>query len=154
MKLNPLEKFLGSGFYAGYLPKVPGTWGSLFAMIIILIPGMENPSIMIFLISFFIVIGVPVATKFESVYGKDPKECTIDEFVGTWIALLFVPKKIWWFLLAFIIWRVLDIVKPYPARKLESIKGGWGIMLDDIAAGIYSFISVQLIIYAFNMFTK
>ena len=154
MKLNFVERIIGSGFFTGYLPKISGTWGSMLALIIILIPGMENPSLMIFMISLFIVIGVPIATKFEETYGKDPKQCTVDEVVGMWISLLFVPKKIWWFLLAFIIWRVMDIVKPFPARKFESIKGGWGIMLDDIMAGIYSFISVQLIIYAFNMLTK
>jgi phosphatidylglycerophosphatase A len=154
MKINFIEKLLGSGFYFGYLPKVPGTWGSLAALIIYMIPGFENPALMIFMVSFFIVIGVPIATKFEAIYGVDPKECTIDEVVGMWITLLFLPKKIWWIAIAFIIWRIMDIIKPYPARKFESIKGGWGIMLDDIMAGIFSFISVQLIIYFFNLIIK
>ncbi|MBI5730171.1 MAG: phosphatidylglycerophosphatase A [Ignavibacteriales bacterium] len=131
-----------------------GTWGSFAGLIIYLIPGFENPSLMILMISLFILIGVPIATKFESIYGKDPKECTIDEIVGMWISLLFLPKKIWWIILAFLIWRVLDIIKPYPARNLEKVKGGWGIMLDDIMAGIYSFILIQLTIYIFNLITK
>ncbi len=154
MKINIFEKILGSGFYTGYLPIASGTWGSLAALIIFLIPGFENPSIMIFMISLFILIGVPIATKFELIYGKDPKECTIDEVVGMWISLLFIPKKIWWIIIAFLVWRALDILKPFPANKLENIKGGWGIMLDDIAAGLYSFMIVQITIYLFNMLAK
>ena len=154
MKLNSLEKILGSGFYTGYLPKAPGTFGSFAALVIYLIPGFENPSFMILFISLFILIGVPIADKFEVVYGKDPSQCTIDEIVGMWITLLFVPKKIWFIGLAFIIWRVMDIIKPFPAGKLESIKGGWGIMLDDIIAGIYSFIIVQIVIDIFNLIIK
>ena len=154
MKINFVEKLLGSGFYSGYIKTASGTWGSLAGLIIYLIPGFENPSLMILMISFFILIGVPIATKFELIYGNDPKECTIDEIVGMWITLLFLPKKIWWIILAFLIWRVLDIIKPYPARKLENVKGGWGVMLDDIMAGIYSFVLVQLTIYVFNLLTK
>ncbi len=154
MKINFFEKLLGSGFYTGYIRFASGTWGSLAALIIYLVPGFENPSLMIFMISLFILIGVPIGDKFEALYGKDPKECTIDEVVGMWITLLFLPKKIWWIVLAFLIWRVMDIVKPFPARKLESIKGGWGIMLDDVMAAIYSFISIQLIIYFFNILVK
>jgi len=154
VKISFVEKLLGSGFYAGYLPKAPGTWGSFFALIIYFIPGFENPSLMIFMISLFILIGVPIADKFEAVYGKDPKECTIDEVVGMWITLLFLPKKIWWIILAFLIWRVMDIIKPFPVRNLEKIKGGWGVILDDILAGIYSFITIQLVIFYFNKIVK
>ena len=154
MKINFVEKLLGSGFYTGYSRFASGTMGSLAGLIIYLIPGFENPSLMIFMISLFILIGVPIADKFEARYGKDPKECTIDEVVGMWITLLFLPKKIWWIVLAFLIWRAMDIIKPFPARKLEDVKGGWGVMLDDIMAGIYSFISIQLIIYFFNMIVK
>lgn len=154
MKINFLKKFLGSGFYTGYIQFASGTWGSFAALIIYLVPGFENPALMIFMISLFILIGVPIADKFETLYGKDPKECTIDEVVGMWITLIFLPKKIWWIILAFLIWRAMDILKPFPARKLEDVKGGWGVMLDDIMAGIYSFISIQLIIYVFNMIVK
>jgi phosphatidylglycerophosphatase A len=154
VKLNFFEKMLGSGFFTGYLPMIPGTWGSLAALLIYLIPGFENPSFMFLMISLFIVIGIPIGDRFESVYGKDPKECTIDEVVGMWITLLFLPRKIWWIIAAFVIWRLMDIVKPFPARQFEKIKGGWGIMLDDITAGLYSFISIQMVIYLYNLFLK
>ena len=147
MKLNLIEKILGSGFFTGYIPFASGTFGSLAAVIIYLIPGFENPTILLLLISIFTVVGVNLGSKFEKIYGKDPKECTIDEFVGTWISLLFLPKNLVYVLGAFLIWRVFDIIKPFPANYVEKIKGGWGIMLDDIIAGFYSFIVVQIILY-------
>ncbi len=112
-----------------------------------MIPGMENPAILSFLIALFTVWGIKIGTKFEKVYGKDPSQCTIDEFVGSWISLLFIPKKIWFILAAFVIWRVLDIVKPFPARQMEKLNGGLGIMMDDIVSGIYSMIIMHIIIY-------
>ena len=151
MKINYFENLIGSGFYTGYIKKASGTFGSLAGLLIYLIPGFENPSVMIFFISLFIVMGVPIAIKFENKYGTDPKEYTNDEVIGMWISLLFVPKKIWWIIIAFLIWRFLDIVKPFPAKQLENVKNGWGVLLDDIAAGIYSFIILQLIIYVFNL---
>ena len=152
MKINSVEKLIGSGFYTGYLPKMSGSYASFVALLLFLIPGFENPSLMIFLISFCILIGVPIAVKFEGVYGEDPAEYTLDEFIGMWITLLFIPKKVWFLLLAFIIWRIFDIIKPYPARKLESVKNGWGVILDDVMAGIYSFMTIQVIIYLYNLF--
>lgn len=154
MKPNIVEKIIGSGFFTGYVKKASGTFGSLAGLVIYLIPGFENPSIMIFFITLFIMIGVPIARKFESVYGEDPKEYTNDEIIGMWITLLFIPKKIWWIILGFFIFRILDIIKPFPAKQLESVKNGWGVLLDDIAAGIYSFISLQLVVFAFNSFIK
>ncbi|HOI29991.1 MAG TPA: phosphatidylglycerophosphatase A [Melioribacteraceae bacterium] len=152
MKLNQIEKFIGSGFYTGYIPKASGTFASLLAMLLFLIPGFENPSILIFIISLSIVAGVKIANRFESVYGKDPSQFTFDEFIGTWITLLFIPKKIWYLVPAFILWRFLDIVKPFPAKKLELLKGGWGVVLDDVMAGIYSFIVIQITIHLINRF--
>ena len=150
MKINLLERLLGSGFFSGYIPIAPGTFGSLIALAIYLIPGFENPTILLTLISLFSIIGIYTGNKFEKIYGKDPAQCTIDEMVGMWITLLFIPKYIWYILIAFIIWRILDIIKPFPANIVEKIKGGWGIMLDDIVAGIYSLILVHIIIYFIN----
>ena len=147
MKINFIERMLGSGFFTGYIPFASGTFGSLMAIAIYLIPGFENPTILLSLISFFSIIGIHLGNKFEKVYGKDPSQCTIDEMVGMWITLLFLPKYIWFILIAFIIWRILDIIKPFPANIVEKIKGGWGIMLDDIIAALYSLILIHIIIY-------
>jgi phosphatidylglycerophosphatase A len=147
LKLNLIEKLLGSGFYTGYVPFASGTFGSLAAVLIYLIPGFENPTVLLLSISIFTVIGVNLGTKFEKIYGRDPKECTIDEFVGTWISLLFLPKNVLFISGAFIIWRLFDIIKPFPANSVEKIKGGWGIVLDDVISGFYSFIVIQIILY-------
>lgn len=146
MKINKIEKFIGSGFFSGFLPFAPGTFGSLVALLIYLIPGFENPFIMLLSISIFTVWGIRIGNVFEKVYGKDPSSCVIDEFVGTWISLLLIPKNILFIAIAFVIWRVLDIVKIYPANKIEKLSGGYGIMLDDIISGIYTLILIHLII--------
>ncbi|HSD64919.1 MAG TPA: phosphatidylglycerophosphatase A [Ignavibacteriaceae bacterium] len=145
-ELNFFEKLIGSGFYTGFIPFASGTFGSLAALIIYYIPGFEKPEIIIPVTIFFIIYGIFVGSKFEKFYGKDPSECTIDEIVGTWISLLFLPK-IWWLsLVVFLLWRASDIIKPFPARKLESLNGGLGIMIDDIISSIYVLLIVQLYI--------
>ena len=153
MKLNLIEKLIGSGLFTGVIPKASGTFASFIALLIFLIPGFENPTILMIVISFSIVIGVGIADKFESIYGKDPKQFTLDEFIGMWITLLFIPKKIWFLIPAFLVWRLLDIIKLFPAKKIETIKGGWGVILDDVILGIYSFIIIQTTIHIINRIT-
>lgn len=150
MKLNPIEKFVGSGFYTGYIPLASGTFGSIAGLLIYFIPNFERLYIIIPAILIFTIWGIKLGSKFEEVYGKDPAECTIDEVVGMWITLLFVPKNIWNALIAFVVWRSMDIIKPFPARKSESLPGGLGIMMDDIISGIYALIIVHLILVIFN----
>lgn len=152
MKINFFEKLLGSGFYSGYSPFISGTIGSLVAIGFFMIPGFEQLFIIIPAIIIFFVYGVFVGDKFEIQYGKDPAECTIDEFVGTWISLIALPKTIWILMAAFILWRILDIIKPPPARNLEKIKGGLGIMLDDVVSGAYTLIIMHLAVYLLGPF--
>lgn len=152
MKINQIEKILGSGFLTGYIPFASGTFGSLAAVLIYLIPGFENLYVILPFTILFLLIGFPIATKFEGIYGKDPSQCTIDEIVGTWISLILIPKNIWYITIAFVIWRMLDILKPYPANKIERIKGGVGIMMDDVIAGFYSLIFIHIIILIINNF--
>ena len=149
MKINFFEKFFGSGFYTGYIPLASGTFASLAALAIYFIPNFEKPHVIIPAIFVFTLLGIRLGTKFESMYGKDPAECTIDEVVGMWISLLFLPKDFFIALIAFIVWRTLDIIKPFPARKSESLEGGLGIMLDDLISAIYSLIIVHLILLIF-----
>lgn len=150
MRLNFINKLLGSGFYTGYVPVASGTFGSLAGLIIYYIPGFENPVILIPAIIVFSLYGIYVGTEFEKVYGKDPAECTIDEVVGMWISLLFVPKILWVSALVFLIWRLFDIVKPFPARRLEKLEGGLGIMIDDIVSSIYVLLLVHLFILIYG----
>ncbi|MBN2572807.1 MAG: phosphatidylglycerophosphatase A [Ignavibacteriales bacterium] len=147
MKINKFEFFLGSGFLTGYIPFASGTFGSFIATLLYyFIPNFEKPYIIFpfIIITFF--YGIYIAQKFEMKYGKDPAQCTIDEFVGTWIALFLLPKNLILISIAFVIWRLLDIVKPFPAKQAEKAKGGLGIMLDDVVSGIYTFIIIKIII--------
>ena len=80
----------------------------------------------------------------EQRYGHDPAEVTIDEVVGMWISLFLLPKKIFIVIAAFFVFRFFDIIKPFPARKFDKMHGGFGIMMDDVIAGIYTNIILQI----------
>ena len=152
MKINFFEKLIGSGFLTGYSPVASGTVGSIAALLIYLIPGFEQLFIIIPAIILFLVYGIYLGDKFEAEYGKDPAQCTIDEIVGTWISLIALPKTTWIIVAAFLLWRILDIIKPAPARNLEKLKGGLGIMIDDVVSGIYTLIIMHLIVYLLGKF--
>ena len=94
-----------------------------------------------------ILLGAWSSTVAEQYWGEDPSRVVIDEVVGQWIALLAVPAVFsWWHVLAaFILFRFFDIVKPLGVRQMENFKSGWGIMADDILAGIYGAIILYLI---------
>ncbi len=152
MKINFFEKLIGSGFYTGFFPIASGTVGSLAAILIYLIPGFENLFVIIPATLIFMSYGIIVGTKFESQYGKDPSECTVDEVVGTWISLIALPKSLWITVTAFFLWRILDIIKPPPAGNLERLNGGLGIMIDDVISGIYTLIIMHLVVYLLGKF--
>jgi phosphatidylglycerophosphatase A len=152
LKINSFEKLIGSGFYTGYFPVASGTIGSLAALLIYLIPGFEQLFIIIPFTLIFIVYGIYLGNKFEINYGKDPAECTVDEVVGTWISVIALPKTLWIIVATFFLWRILDIIKPPPARNLERLNGGLGIMIDDVVSGIYTLIIMHLVVYLFGTF--
>lgn len=151
----------------GYLPLAPGTWGSLLALgfylaLRLAIFGRFSISLgtansrlhsrflfgEILAIAAVSVLGIWAASRTERVLDvKDPGKVVVDEVAGQLIALLPVPMvvdELWWvwIMLAFIMFRVFDIVKPFPARRFESLHGGLGIMADDIVAGVYAAIVV------------
>ncbi len=152
--MNIFTKALGSGFFTGYFPFASGTIASLLATLIYFIPGFEKIYIIIPMIIIFTILSIPIGNKFEIIYGKDPLACTLDEFVGTWISYLFLPKKFLLIFIAFLLWRILDILKPFPARKMENLNGGLGIIIDDIISGIYTCLIMNIIynIFLFNKF--
>jgi phosphatidylglycerophosphatase A len=152
LQINFFEKFIGSGFYAGYSPVASGTAASIIALLIYFVPGFEQLYIIVPVSILFLLYGIPIGTKFEKIYGKDPKQCTIDEFVGMWISLIALPKTIGIALTAFFIWRILDIIKPPPARKLEKINGGFGIMVDDVVSAIYTLLIMHVVVYLVGKF--
>jgi phosphatidylglycerophosphatase A len=152
LRINFFEKLIGSGLYSGFAPVASGTVGSLVAIIIYLIPGFENLYIIIPITVIFLIYGIFLGSKFEAKYGKDPAQCTIDEFIGTWISLIALPKTIGVITVTFFLWRILDIIKPPPARNLEQLNGGMGIMIDDLVSGIYTLIIMHLVVYLLGTF--
>ncbi|HQF44019.1 MAG TPA: phosphatidylglycerophosphatase A [Ignavibacteriaceae bacterium] len=145
--INLFEKIVGSGLYTGYIPIASGTFGSIVGVLIYLIPGFENPYVIIPSIIILFVYGIYVSGKFEKQFGKDPSQCTVDEIVGTWVSFILLPKKLLVIMFAFLLWRLLDIIKPFPARNSEKINGGLGIMLDDVISGFYTVIIIHLTVY-------
>ena len=136
-----LVKLFASGFYSGYSPVASGTVGSAVAVAIYFIPGFEQPAVMITVILVSLVLGIKASRVMEGRYGHDPGEVTIDEMVGMWVSLLFMPKDWLVVAIAFVLFRIFDIIKPYPARKFDTVTGGIGIMMDDVIAGIYTWVT-------------
>ncbi len=143
-------KLVATGFYSGYSPVIPGTAGSLVGVALYLIPGFENPLSMLIITIAAFFIGVFVSKQMEKQLGDDPAPVVIDEIVGMWISLIFLPKTLSVILITFFFFRGYDIFKPQPARYVERHKNGWGIMLDDVVAGIYANISAQTLILIFS----
>jgi phosphatidylglycerophosphatase A len=92
-------------------------------------------------------IGVYVGNKVEPYWGKDSYRVVIDEVAGMWVAMLFIPPTLTLLIAGFILFRFFDIVKPLYIRKMEAFKGGWGVMLDDVLAGIYANLVLQIIVF-------
>ena len=146
MLLKKIAYTIATGFGSGYFPLIPGTAGSFIALMIFVLIPLDNVSwLIICLIVFF--TGVWAAKIVEKEHGKDPGLVVIDEFVGQWISLLFLPRIFLVFIAAFIIFRILDILKPFPANDSQKLAHGWGIMIDDVIAGIYTNVIIQLLLF-------
>lgn len=146
------HNFIATGFGSGYSPIAPGTAGALLAMLIwwgyslLFSHCISIPVLTFIVIVVFTFAGVWSSSVVEKYWGEDPSRVVVDEMVGTWIALLAVPEGAHWgyMLTAFVLFRFFDIVKPLGVRKMESLPSGFGIMADDILAGIYGFIVIYL----------
>jgi phosphatidylglycerophosphatase A len=147
-------KLIATGFYSGYSPFAPGTAGSIVGCLFFLIPGFENYYLLPIAIVAVFFIGVITSNQMEKQLGEDPPPVVIDEIVGMWISLLFLPKGLIVAFTAFIFFRIFDIVKPQPARYMERFQHGWGIMLDDVFAGIYANLTTQLLIWFIPALTR
>jgi len=137
---------VGTFFGAGLLRPGPGSWGSAAAALLWLAAARGfhlAPGPLAWLTAAAalcaIAIGIPAATIVERESGRpDPGRVVIDEVAGQWIALIGSRVNLSHLLAGFLFFRLFDIVKPWPARQLESLPAGWGIMLDDVAAGVYA----------------
>ncbi len=146
-------KFMATGFGSGWLPAAPGTWGAsvavlmLYPLYLLKLDSYQTNLILCLSIVLFTWIGVKACDALENEWGEDPKHVVIDEMIGVWIALLGHPLSIFHIVGAFILFRFFDIAKPLGIRQLENIKGGWGVMLDDVVAGVYANIVLQIMYY-------
>ena len=143
----------------GYLPLMPGTYGSLVAVGIFLgftqaVKG--NALVAVVVVSIVVVTfaGIWAASRTEALDNrKDPSKVVVDEVAGQLISLfpltLFAHWSIVVVIVSFILFRFFDIVKPYPARRLEALKGGFGVMCDDLIAGIYAAAITSIIVAVF-----
>jgi phosphatidylglycerophosphatase A len=133
-------------FGAGLGKPGPGTWGSVATVLLwALYAKLAHPTptalliALIVLIAFSLTLGIPAATIVARESGrKDPQFVVIDEVAGQAITLLFSPFDWKHGLIALALFRIFDITKPFPVRQLESLPEGWGIVLDDVAAGLYA----------------
>ncbi|MGC2451117.1 MAG: phosphatidylglycerophosphatase A [Candidatus Sulfotelmatobacter sp.] len=150
----PLWAELSATFFRiGYIRPGPGTWGSAAAMILWAaiahqLPEVARTPTLIFLAVLVTSIGIPAATQVARAFSrKDPQFVVIDEVAGQLITLISVPLAWKTFLAGFILFRAFDIVKPPPVRQLEKLPEGTGIVLDDVAAGIYALVVMQLLLH-------
>ena len=133
-------------FYVGFLPKAPGTWGSIVTVVILYFAWPTQWYIQVPIIFAIFIFGAWTAGAAEEYYGHDARRIVIDEVAGQMLAVFMAPHKMVAFALAFLFFRLFDIVKPPPARQWESLRGGWGVMADDMAAGAYAAILTNFIL--------
>lgn len=151
----PFAVIIGTGFGSGYSPIAPGTAGALVgcafvALLHFFAPAKFYLSGLFFLIFTFFFLGAKAADRLAPEWGHDPSRIVADEMVGLWIAMLWVPFSWFNLALAFGLFRLFDIWKPLGIRQMEKLPGGWGVMMDDVLAGIYSLAVVHLSLFVLN----
>lgn len=145
MKKKEFVKIISSFFYIGYVPFFGGTAASFVTLFLYLYLVNHFAVYLIFLI-ILIILGLLFKKESEDVFGfKDPPEVVIDEVIGMLIALFMMPATFKFLALGFIIFRVFDIIKPYPANRIEDSSSRFSIIGDDIIAAIYTNLILQII---------
>ena len=145
--------WVATGLGAGYFPVAPGTAGSVVGLALVIAlrqTSLQPPELglcLAALAGLLFALGVWSAGKAEKTLGRvDPGQVVIDEVLGQIITFIATPRITWVGLVAgFILFRAFDVVKPFPARQAERFPGGWGIMLDDVVAGLYSLIVLLIL---------
>ncbi len=143
--MKTVIKMMASGLYLGYSPIASGTIGSLLGVLIFL--QMYNfPSLYVCVCFLLILLGFLTSGRAEAIYGeKDSRKIVIDEIAGMCIVYLGMQARLWIIVTGFLIYRIFDVMKPPPAKRVEKIKGSAGIMLDDIICAIYANIILQVL---------
>jgi phosphatidylglycerophosphatase A len=141
-------KIIASSFGIGYLQKGAGTVAALFCCLFWYATGIAAFPwwAQLLTITVFFFVGMAAATEVENEWGHDSNRVVIDEVQGMMTALFLLPFDWHYFLAAFVLFRFFDILKPFGIRRMEAVKGGWGVMLDDLLAGIVSNVLLHLVI--------
>jgi phosphatidylglycerophosphatase A len=135
-------------FFTGHFPVAPATFASFVTLAIWWLLPPISPLLMLLIIAAVTAIGIPLASAAESIYGHDGKPIVIDEVAGVLLTIAWLGPGIDPLKLAvagFLVFRVLDVVKPPPAYQLQSLPRGWGVMMDDIMAAIYGNVLLRLV---------
>ncbi len=147
--MNRIVLLLATGLGVGFSPLAPGTMGTLIAVPISLIfSAIPFPLHELTIVTFFF-LSIWISDKAQRYWGKkDDPRIVIDEIMGFLITMLWVPQTALFIMIGFFLFRFFDILKPPPIQRLERVKGGYGVVLDDVLAGIYANIVLQIIHYA------
>jgi phosphatidylglycerophosphatase A len=150
IKIDFFTSAFSSALFTGYIPWASGTFGSLFALAFVFIPGFYNPAVLFVLTAIITVLGVFSSEKMVAKYGDDPSVVVIDEVAGMWLtlaisSLFFADVSITLLAVSFFSFRFFDITKIYPASVFDKMKNGTGIMMDDIVSGVYAGVSAVVI---------
>jgi len=147
-----LARALSTFFWIGYFPVAPGTAASAVALLLyLLFPVFQQPSVLAAGVLLATLIGVWSGGIMEDAAGEDPSEVTVDEVAGQWLALLALPSGLMPALLAFVFFRLFDILKPGPVDLVQRLPGGWGIMMDDLLAGLLANLAVRALLFSATM---
>ena len=143
--MTRLAVFIATFGYCGYFPLAPGTIGSAAGLLVyLLVWWVQSPLFETALILVLFAAGVWAGTTAERYFGGiDPGPIVLDEVVGMLITLAFIPVGLWGAIAGFVLFRVFDVIKPFPARRLESLHGGLGVMADDAMAAVYANLSLR-----------
>ncbi len=140
--------FIAQGAYSGRSPFAPGTAGTVVGVLLYLLLrdlGLFGYGVACAVVS---ALGIWAAGRADEIFRtKDNRTIVIDEIAGYLLGMLLVPATWQYITAAFFLFRAFDIIKPYPLRRLESLPGGWGVVLDDIGAGVYTNIVLQAAMY-------
>jgi phosphatidylglycerophosphatase A len=144
-----LAVLLATVSYVGHFPIAPGTAGSAAALPLFFLLRMTgSPAVEVIVILVLLAAGCWAGSVAETHYARtDPGYVVLDEVVGMLVTLLFVPVSFTGAIVGFLLFRLFDIVKPFPARQCERLHGGVGIMADDVVAGIYGNLALRAILY-------
>ena len=149
--MKSLNQLIATFFGIGKIPGAPGTWASLVAAPCFY-PLVEKPLVLIGFLIVIYFLGVYTSGQMEKELGEtDPSSAVIDEVLGMGVAMVAIPHQWPFAVMALILFRLFDIWKPYPIHHLEKLPGGWGIMTEDLLAGVYANIWVQIGLWLVHM---